>query len=123
MPYEEAQTGLLLAVVCERSGDREGHRLELEAARRLFKQLNAVSCLARLAEQSERPARRFTGALSKREEQVLRLLATGRTNHDIADALFISEKTVARHVSNIFDKIGVSSRAGATAWAFQHSLT
>ena len=123
MPYEEAHTCLLLAVVCERRGDREGRRLELDAALRLFKQLNAVSCLARIAEQSERPARRFVGALSQREVQVLRLLATGKTNHDIAETLFISEKTVARHVSNIFDKIGVSSRAGATAWAYQHSLT
>ena len=54
--------------------------------------------------------------------QVLRLLATGKTNRAIADELFISEKTVARHMSNIFDKLGVSSRTGATAWAFQHNL-
>jgi len=54
--------------------------------------------------------------------QVLRLLAAGKTNRAIADELFISERTVARHVSNIFDKLGVSSRAGATAWAFQHNL-
>jgi DNA-binding NarL/FixJ family response regulator len=54
--------------------------------------------------------------------QVLRLLAAGKTNRDIAEELFISEKTVARHVSNIFDKVGVSSRAGATAWAYQRHL-
>ncbi len=54
--------------------------------------------------------------------QVLRLLAAGKTNREIAEELFISEKTVARHVSNIFDKVGVSSRAGATAWAYQHNL-
>jgi DNA-binding NarL/FixJ family response regulator len=60
--------------------------------------------------------------LSEREAQVLRLLAAGKTNRAIADELFISEKTVARHVSNIFDKLGVSSRTGATAWAFQHNL-
>jgi DNA-binding NarL/FixJ family response regulator len=53
---------------------------------------------------------------------VLRLLAAGKTNRAIADALFISEKTVARHVSNIFDKLGVASRTAATAWAFQHNL-
>jgi DNA-binding NarL/FixJ family response regulator len=54
--------------------------------------------------------------------RVLRLLAAGKKNRAIADELFISEKTVARHVSNIFDKLGVSSRTGATAWAFQHNL-
>ena len=54
--------------------------------------------------------------------QVLSLLAAGKTNHEIAEELFISDKTVARHVSNIFDKLGVSSRTGATAWAYQHNL-
>ena len=79
-------------------------------------------CLARIAEQSERASHQRVGSLSEREAQVLRLLAAGKTNRAIADELFISEKTVARHVSNIFDKLGVSSRAGATAWAFQHNL-
>jgi DNA-binding NarL/FixJ family response regulator len=64
----------------------------------------------------------MVGALSDREMQVLRLLAAGKTNHEIAEQLFISDKTVARHVSNIFDKLGVSSRTGATAWAYQHNL-
>ena len=58
----------------------------------------------------------------EREAQVLRLIATGKTNREIAETLFISEKTVARHVSNIFDKVGVSSRTGAAAWAFHHNL-
>ncbi len=123
MPYEEAQTCLLLAGVCERRGDRDGRRLELDAARRLFKQLDAEPAWRGSPNNRSAPARRSVGALSEREVQVLRLLATGKTNRDIAEALFISEKTVARHVSNIFDKIGVSSRAGATAWAYQHSLT
>jgi ATP/maltotriose-dependent transcriptional regulator MalT len=122
MPYEEAQTCVLLAAVCERRGDQDGRRLELDAARRLFKQLNAQPCLARIDKQSERTTRRPVGSLSEREVQVLRLLAAGKTNRAIADQLFISEKTVARHVSNIFDKLGVSSRTGATAWAFQHDL-
>ena len=121
-PYEEAQTGLLMAAVCERRGDQEGRRLELDAARRRFKQLGAEPCLARVADQSDRAMHRPAGSLSKREAQVLRLLAAGRTNRDIAEALFISEKTVARHVSNIFDKVGVSSRTGAAAWAYQHHL-
>ena len=125
MPYEEAQTCVLLASVCERRGDQDGRRLELDAARRLFTQLNAAPCLARIADQadqSERATRQSVGSLSEREMQVLRLLAAGRTNRAIADELFISEKTVARHVSNIFDKLGVASRTGATAWAFQHNL-
>jgi DNA-binding NarL/FixJ family response regulator len=84
--------------------------------------LRAEPCLARIAEQSERASHQRIGSLSEREAQVLRLLAAGKTNRAIADELFISEKTVARHVSNIFDKLGVSSRTGATAWAFQHNL-
>ncbi len=122
MPYEEAQTCVLLATVCERRGDQDGRRLELDTARRLFKQLSAEPCLARIAEPLERATRQSVGSLSEREMQVLRLLATGKTNRAIADELFISEKTVARHVSNILDKLGVSSRTGATAWAFQHNL-
>ena len=121
-PYEEAHTCLLMATVCERRGDQDGRRLELDTARRLFKALNAETCLARIAEQAGRASRQVVGALSDREMQVLRLLAAGKTNHEIAEELFISDKTVARHVSNIFDKLGVSSRTGATAWAYQHNL-
>jgi DNA-binding NarL/FixJ family response regulator len=122
MPYEEAQTCLLLAAVCEKRGDRDGRRLEIETARRIFTQLRAEFYLARIAAPSERASPQRIGSLSEREAQVLRLLAAGKTNRAIADELFISEKTVARHVSNIFDKLGVSSRTGATAWAFQHNL-
>jgi ATP/maltotriose-dependent transcriptional regulator MalT len=121
MPYEEAQTCLLMAAVCERRGDRDGRRLELHAARKLFTQLGAEPSLARAADvDAARP--RPAGPLSEREAEVLRLLAAGKTNRSIAEALFISDKTVARHVSNIFGKLGVSSRTGATAWAFQHDL-
>ena len=118
MPYEEAQSCQLMAVVCERRGDLEGHRLELDAGRKLLAGLEAGPCDADREEHDSRPAAR----LSERELQVLRLLAAGRSNRAIAEALFISEKTVARHVSNIFDKVGVSSRTGATAWAFHHHL-
>ena len=122
MPYDEARTCVLLAAVCEKRRDDEGRRLELEAARRIFTHLGAQSCLARLAGPPERASAQRIGSLSERETQVLRLLASGKTNRLIADELYISEKTVARHVSNIFDKLGVSSRSGATAWAFQHHL-
>ena len=122
MPYEEANTCVLLATICERRDDQDGRRLELDNARRLFKQLNAEPCLARIAEQADPGTRSSIGSLSEREVQVLRLLAAGKTNRDIAEELFISDKTVARHVSNIFAKVGVSSRAGATAWAYQRNL-
>ena len=117
MPYEEAQTCLLLAAMCERRGDEDGRRLELNAARKLLERLNAEALLARITQPSRR-----AGLLSERESQVLRLLAAGKTNRAIAEDLFISEKTVARHVSNIFDKLGVSSRSAATARAYQRNL-
>jgi DNA-binding NarL/FixJ family response regulator len=60
--------------------------------------------------------------LSARELEVLRLVASGQTNKGIAGTLFLSEKTVDRHVSNIFVKLDVPSRAAATAWAYQHRL-
>jgi DNA-binding CsgD family transcriptional regulator len=122
MPYEEGHTCLLMARVCERRGDQEGQRLDVEAARRLFEQLNAEFCLARIGEQQNRGRREPAGSLSEREAQVLRLIASGKTNRAIGEELFISEKTVARHVSNIFDKLGVSSRSAATAWAYQRNL-
>lgn len=122
MPYEEARTCLLVAAVCEKRGDQDGRRLELETARRLFTQLSAEPCLALIAEQSQRASHQRIGSLSERETQVLRLIAAGKSNRDIAEELFISEKTVARHVSNIFDKLGVSSRAAATAWAYQRNV-
>jgi DNA-binding NarL/FixJ family response regulator len=122
MPYDAAHTCLLMAAVCDRRGDQEGRRLEVEAARRLFEQLNAEFCLARVGEHPKPATSEPVGSLSEREAQVLRLLASGRTNRAIAEELFISEKTVARHVSNIFDKLGVSSRSAATAWAYQRNL-
>ena len=62
------------------------------------------------------------GGLTAREVQVVRLVATGKTNRAIADELVISEKTVARHVSNVFTKLGVSSRSAVTAYAYEHDL-
>jgi DNA-binding NarL/FixJ family response regulator len=112
-----------MANVCERRGDEDGRRLELDCARTLFTQLNAEACLARIAVQTTRSARQSVGPLSDRETQVLRLLAAGKTNRGIAEELFISEKTVARHVSNIFGKLGVSTRTEAAAWAYHRDLT
>jgi DNA-binding NarL/FixJ family response regulator len=75
-----------------------------------------------LEEVSRSTARSRVGGLTTRELQVLGLVATGRTNRGIADALGISEKTVARHLSNIFTKLNLSSRAAATAYAYEHDL-
>jgi DNA-binding CsgD family transcriptional regulator len=122
MPYEEAQTCVLIGEACRLLGDRDGCGMELDAARRLFKRLGAQAALARIAEHTGVDGREPSGPLSEREAQVLRLIAAGKTNRTIAEELFISEKTVARHVSNIFDKLGVSSRAAATAWAYQRHL-
>jgi DNA-binding CsgD family transcriptional regulator len=122
IPYEEALTCMRVAAIAAWRGDHDGHRCELENARRLFAQLNIEPALAGICEPSVDGSRPPAGGLSEREAQVLRQLAAGKTNRAIADELFISEKTVARHVSNIFDKIGVSSRAAATAWAYQHHL-
>jgi DNA-binding CsgD family transcriptional regulator len=120
-PYEAARTRVLIGVACRQLGDEDGASLELEAARQVFLQLGAAPDLAR-KEPSLRRDPKVTGGLSAREVQVLRLVATGKTNRTIAEELFISEKTVARHVSNIFTKLDLSNRAAATAYAYQHRL-
>jgi DNA-binding NarL/FixJ family response regulator len=121
-PYEEAETRVLIARAAQDLRDLETCRAELDAARQTFKQLGAAPALARAAALATRGPLKAAGGLSEREVQVLRLVATGRTNRAIADELYISEKTVARHVSNIFNKLGVTSRAGATARAYQRRL-
>ena len=117
MPYEGARTRLLVGQACRALGDVDAEQMELDSARVVFERLGAVADLAAL-DQADR-----SSVLSPREVEVLRLLATGATNRAIADQLFLSERTIARHVSNIFGKLGVSSRAAATAWAYQHKLT
>jgi DNA-binding CsgD family transcriptional regulator/ribonuclease I len=121
-PYEAARTRVLIGLVCRQLGDEEGAGLEFEAARQVFKQLGAAPDLVRVNGLSRLAATKGVGSLSARELQVLRLLSTGKTNRAIADALSISERTVARHVSNIFTKLDLSSRAAATAYAYQHQL-
>jgi DNA-binding NarL/FixJ family response regulator len=122
MPYEEAQARELMAAACQQLGDRDGCTIERDAALSAFKRLGAQPAVARMAVLSDRGPRGAAGLLSDRETQVLRLVAAGKTNRAIGETLFISEKTVARHVSNIFDKLGVSSRAGATACAYHRHL-
>jgi DNA-binding CsgD family transcriptional regulator len=122
VPYEIARVHLQIGLACRALGDEDTGRLELETARRLFSQLGAVTDLERVEPLLTRSARSHDEGLTAREIEVLRLIASGKTNRRIATDLRISEKTVARHVSNIFLKLGVSSRAAATAYAFQHKL-
>jgi ATP/maltotriose-dependent transcriptional regulator MalT len=121
-PYEAARVRLRVARACRQLGDHITADMELDAARQVFQQLKAVPALAQVDELSRRPAAIRPGGLTPRETEVLRLVATGATNREIADTLVISEKTVARHLSNMFLKLGVQSRSAATAWAFQHDL-
>jgi len=120
VPYEAARAQVLIAQACRALGDKDSADLEIEGACRTFEQLGARLELACLRPPLETPRR--TAGLTNRELQVLRLVATGRTNRSIGDALQLSEKTVARHVANIFLKLEVSSRAAATAYAFEHGL-
>ena len=121
-PYEAARVRVLVGLGCRALGDEEAAAMELEAARTVFAQLGATPDLARLEALAHREAAWKAHGLTGRELQVLRLVATGTTNHAIASQLFVAEKTVDRHVSNIFTKLGVSSRAAATAYAYQHRL-
>ena len=116
-PYEIARTRALIGEACRTLGDKDASALEYEAATAIFVRLGAKADVARIA---ERP--NALHGLSRRELEVLRLIAAGKSNRDIAAALVISEHTVARHVHNIFTKLGVSSRAGATAFAFEHDV-
>jgi DNA-binding NarL/FixJ family response regulator len=119
-PHQAARVRLLIGVACQQLGDRASAELEFEAARGVLEELGAAPDLERLAllAGSSRPG----GPLSRREGEVLTLVAAGKTNRGIAAELFISEKTVARHVSNIFTKLRLSSRAEATAYAYKHGL-
>ena len=122
VPYEAARTRVLIALACRQLGDTEAAEMELDAACWTFEQLGAAPDLARAQALSRKAVTRPAGGLTARELEVLRLVATGKTNRSIAADLFLSEKTVARHVSNIFAKLGVSSRAAATAYAYEHDL-
>jgi DNA-binding CsgD family transcriptional regulator len=121
-PYEAARTRELVAAASRMVGDEDSARLELDAARRVFQKLGAARDVARVDELAAAPRTRTVGQLTAREREVLALIASGRTNRAIAESLELSEKTVARHVSNIFVKLGVSSRSAATAYAFKHEM-
>jgi DNA-binding CsgD family transcriptional regulator len=129
-PYEVAQVRLLLAAACRQLDDRDRSELECDAAREVFDALGAAPALARL---EELVSGRTDSAgsfsvdgrdvtITDREREVLRLVAAGHTNKAIATELAISERTVERHLGNVFTKLDVSNRAAATAHAYDHGL-
>jgi DNA-binding CsgD family transcriptional regulator/tetratricopeptide (TPR) repeat protein len=130
MPYEAARTSVLLGLGCVSLGDRTSADLEFENARLAFERLGARPDLERLRSLRTRsgtstvPASGHDGPadLSGRELEVLAHVAQGETNRQIAAALTISQHTVGRHLENIFAKLGVSGRAAATAYAYEHDL-
>jgi DNA-binding CsgD family transcriptional regulator len=121
-PYETACVRELLGRACRELGDEDGARLELEAAYDAFDRLGAATDLERVGLLVEISTRYDRHGLTDRELEVLRLIAAGNSNREIAATLVISEHTVARHVQNIFAKLGVSSRTAAGAFAFEHHL-
>jgi DNA-binding CsgD family transcriptional regulator len=148
VPYEAARVRVAMGLAMRQLGDEPGAQLEFDAARWVFDQLGAVPDLAAVAALSAAsPAAAGPGTtasavdpamaaprgatapdaaaparLTPREIEVLRLVAVGETNRGIAAELFLSEKTVARHLSNIFGKLDVSSRSAAAAYAYRHGL-
>lgn len=120
---------MLIAAACLQLDDEDGAGLEFDAARGVLEALGAAPALARLGElmggrsdgTRSTPTSR-DGTITDREREVLRLVASGHTNRSIAAELTISEKTVERHLANIFTKLDVSNRAAATAHAYDHGL-
>jgi DNA-binding NarL/FixJ family response regulator len=121
LPYEEATARLLIGMTQRILGDEEGGRIEIDAARAGFDRLGAAAD-ARHAAALLHQRRASPRVLTDREVQVLRLVAAGKHNRDIAGALHLSEHTVARHLQNILAKLGVSSRAAATSSALRQGL-
>lgn len=122
VPYAAARVRVLMGLACRAVGDDEGSGLELDAARAVFERLGAGPDVARVDALMQHTASAHPHGLSPRELQVLRLVAVGKTNKAIAAELFLSVKTIDRHLSNIFTKLDVSSRSAATAYAYEHKL-
>jgi DNA-binding CsgD family transcriptional regulator len=122
MPFEAARTRVMMGLACRALGDDDAAALEFDAARHVFLRLDAAPEVTRVDHFLTSSASPAGPHLTTRELQVIRLLASGRTNRAIARELTISERTVDRHVSNILTKLNLPSRAAATAYAFQHDL-
>ncbi|MEX1078345.1 MAG: response regulator transcription factor [Homoserinimonas sp.] len=121
-PYETARCRVLVARAYRALGDEDSVSIELEPARAIFAELGARPALAETDAWSRGKSEGTAGLLTAREVEVLRLVSEGKTNRVIAGELYLSEKTVAHHLSNMFTKLGLSSRAAATAYAYEHGL-
>jgi DNA-binding CsgD family transcriptional regulator len=121
LPYEGARSRMAYGLALRAAGDEDGARLELRAALAAFERLGAAGDAAAASDLLGGP-KELPRGLTAREAEVLRLVASGKTNRDIAVELVISEHTVARHLQNMFVKLGVTSRAAATAFAYEHGL-
>lgn len=140
-PYEAARIREMIGQACLMLGDEEGAGLEFDAARSVYEKLGAEPDLVRLGIVGTRQAERgvsvdkrkqttrnestdarHSDRLTPREFEVLRLVAAGKTNREIASELFLSERTIDRHVSSILTKFDVPSRAAATAYAYEHKI-
>ncbi len=122
VPYEAARTRCMMALACRKLGDEENAISQFTAAQQTFEQLGAVVDLACVRALLPKEVSRTAGPLTDREVEVLKLVAAGLTNRRIAQKLNISEKTVARHLSNMFTKLDLDSRSAATAYAYEHHL-
>lgn len=118
MPFEEACTRALIAHACSMLGDADGAALERDRVAAILEELGAPPIDPALAGEPGAAV----GPLTGREREVLRLVASGRTNREVAEELHISEHTIARHLQNIYTKLDVTSRAAATAWAYEHGV-
>jgi len=122
MLYELARARVDLGLALQARGDGEAADLEYEAARAVFVELGAAPDVLIIDGLVHRARSEWPAGLTDREVEVIRHLSSGATNRSIAADLVVSERTIDRHVSNIFTKIGVSSRSAATAWAIRHGL-
>lgn len=122
VPFEGARCRVLIGRACRDLGDEPSALMDFEAAHADFLDLGAAPAAAWAASLMQAPGGAKAGPLTSREEEVLRLVASGKGNRAIAAELYLSEKTVARHLSNIFLKLGVTSRAAATSYAYEHGL-
>jgi DNA-binding CsgD family transcriptional regulator len=120
--YDAACVRVLIGRACRELGDVDAAEMEFDAARWIFQQLGARPDHTRVEGLSRALKPASAAGLSAREMQVLRLVARGKTNREIASALFISDRTVERHLSNIFNKLDLTSRSAATAYAYEHQL-
>jgi DNA-binding NarL/FixJ family response regulator len=120
VPYEVATARTILGLALREAGDEDAAASSFAAAEALFDQIGARLEARQIRNRTGRLA--LPAGLTDREAEVLRLVAEGRPNKEIAAELYLSAKTVSRHLSNIFAKIGVSSRSAATAFAFEHQI-